>query len=84
MSFVSLPAGTFHKKPKKSRLENFPAGYVGWFYRNVADNVDNFLGSEFYGRIAKDADIPFEDVQKFILATSEFAKGLITMWQRTG
>ena len=29
MSFVSLPAGTFHKKPKKSRLENFPAGYVG-------------------------------------------------------
>ena len=38
----------FLKKAKKRRLKNFPAGYVGNFYRNLADNVDNFIGSDFY------------------------------------
>ena len=40
------------------------------------DNVDNFAGSEFYGKIANDANIPSEDVQKYILATSDFGKGI--------
>ena len=47
--FYSLPTGKLHKKPKQSRLKNFPTGYVGNFYRNLADNVDDFLGSDFYG-----------------------------------
>ena len=47
---------------------------MGKFYRNF----DTFLGSDFYGKIASDADIPSEDVQKFILATSGFAKGMQT------
>ena len=56
MGFYSLPDGKLHKKnPKKSRLTNFPAGYVGSFYRNLADNIDSFIGSDFYGRIAKDS-----------------------------
>ena len=63
-------------------LENFTreqkAGYVDSFYRNLADNVDNFIGSDFYGRIANDSNIPPEDVQKYILATSDFAKGMQT------
>ena len=63
------------RKPNNSRLKNLPAGYVGSFYRNLADNVDHFLGSDFYRRIANDSDIPSEDVQKYILATSDFAKG---------
>ena len=46
------------------KLKNFPAGYVGRFYRNLADNVDNFLGSDFYGKIAIDTNIPI-DVQKY-------------------
>ena len=74
--FYSLPTGKLHKKPKQSRLKNFPAGYVGSFYRNLADNVDNFLGSDFYGRISNDVNIPSEDIQKYILATSDFAKGM--------
>ena len=74
--FYSLPTGKLHKKPKQSRLKNFPAGYVGNFYRNLADNVDNFLGSDLYGRIANDVNIPSEDIQKYILATSDFAKGM--------
>ena len=44
----------------------------------MADKIDTFLGSDFYGRIANDADIPSEDVQKYILATSDFAKGMQT------
>ena len=66
-----------YKKPKKMKLKNFPAGYVGRFYRNLADNVDNFLGSDFYGKIAIDTNIPI-DVQKYILATSDFAKEMQT------
>ena len=78
MSFISLPTGKLYKKSEKKRIKNFSAGYVGKFYRNLADNVDTFLGSDFYGRIANDADIPSEDVQKYILATSDFAKGMVT------
>ena len=78
MSFISLSTGKLYKKPDKKKLKNFPAGYVGKFYRNLADNVDNFLGSEFYGRIANDAEIPSNDVQKYIPATSDFAKGMQT------
>ena len=76
--FYSLPTGKLYKKRGTSRLKNFPAGYVGSFYRNLADNVDNFLSSDFYGRITNDVDIPSEDVQKCILATPDFAKGMQT------
>ena len=76
--YYFLPTGTLHQKPEISRLKNFCVGYVDSFYRNLADNVDTFLGSDFYGRIAKDADLPSEHVQKYILATSDFAKGTQT------
>ena len=62
MTFISLPKGTLYKKPEKKKLKNFTAGYVGKFYRNLADNVNNFLGSEFYGKIEIDANITSEDV----------------------
>ena len=76
MGFYSLPTGKLHKKPRQERLKNFPTGYVGSFYRNLADNVDNFLGSDFYGWITNNANIPSEDIQKYILLTSDFAKGM--------
>ena len=59
-------------------MKNFSAGYVGKFCRNLANNVDNFLGSEFYGRIANDAEIQSNDVQKYILTSSDFAKRMQT------
>ena len=59
-------------------MKKLEVGCVGSFYRNLADNVDNFLGSDFYGRIAKNWNILAEDVQKYILATSVFAKGMQT------
>ena len=46
--FYLLPTNKLQKKEKTNRLKNFPAGYVGSFYRNLADNVDNFVGSDFY------------------------------------
>ena len=72
--FYSLPTGKLHKKEKQKRLKNFPADYISSFYRNLAYNVCNFFASDFYGRIASDANLPPEDVQKCILATLEFAK----------
>ena len=78
MGFHSLPTGKLHKKTKNSRLKNFPAGYVCSFYRNLADNTDNFIGSDFYRRIANDSNLPSEDVHKYILAISDFTKGIQT------
>ena len=78
MSFILLPMGTLYRKPEKKKLKNFPTRYLGKFYRNLADNADNFLGSEFYGRTTNDAEIPSNDVKKYILATSDFAKGMQT------
>ena len=78
MSFISLPTGKLYKKRETRKLRNFPAAYVGRFYRNLADNVDNLLGPDFYGQITNDYNIPSKDVQKYTLATSDFAKGMQT------
>ena len=72
----SFPTGKLHKIPRQSRLKNFSAGYVSSFYWNLPDNVDNFLGYDFYGRIANNANFPSEDIHKYILATLDFAKGM--------
>ena len=74
--FFLLPTNKLYKKENTRRLKNFPAGYVGSFYRNLADSVDT--SSAFYSRIANDANIPKEDVQKYLLATSDFAKSMQT------
>ena len=76
--FYLLPTKKLYKKEKTKRLKNFSAGYVGSFYRNLADSVDNFVGSDFYSRITKDSDLPEDDVQKYILATSDFSKSIQT------
>ena len=59
-----LPTNKLYKKENTKRLKNFPAGYVGSFYRNLADKVDDFTGSDFYSQIAADSDIPKDDFQK--------------------
>ena len=74
MSSISLPMGKLYKKAEK-KAKTFPAGYLGRFCRNFSNNFDSVLGSDFYRRIANDADIHSEDVQKFLLGTSDFSKG---------
>ena len=76
MFFASLPAGKLYKKNEKKKLKNSPTGYLGKFYRNLGDNVDSFSESDFYGRIANDADVSSQDVQRYLLATSNFSKGI--------
>ena len=78
MGFYLLPTYKLTKKTKNKILKNFPAGYVGSFYRNFVDNFDTFMGSGFYGRIANDSNISSEDIQKYIIATSDIAKGMQT------
>ena len=74
--FFLFPTNKLYKKENTRKLKNFPAGYVGRFYRNLADSIDT--SSDFYLRIADDANIPKEDVQKYLLATSDFAKSIQT------
>ena len=72
--FYLLPTNKLYIKNETRQLKNFPEGYIGSFYRNLADNIDDT--SDFLSRITADADIPREDVQKYILATSDFAKSI--------
>ena len=76
--FFLLSTNKLYKKENTRSLKNFATGYVGHFYRNLADNIDNFTDCHFYSRIAADANIPKQDVQKHILVTSDFAKSIQT------
>ena len=44
--FYLLPTNKLYKK-KKKKLKNFPADYVGSFYRNLAEKVEDFVGPDF-------------------------------------
>ena len=78
MSYITLPTGKLHQKKETKRLQNFRAGHVGKFYRDLANNVDSATTSDFYSRTANDVDVPSENIQKYLLATSDFAKGMQT------
>ena len=78
MSFYSSLTGKIYKRKEKRKLKNLPAEYVGRFYRNLANNVNNFLGSDFYEQIASGYGMLSADIQNNILATGDFAKGMQT------
>lgn len=67
MSFISLLTGKLHKKKLKKSLKIFPKATTIGFYRDLADDVDSAVRSDFYGRIVIDVDIPSDDIQKYIL-----------------
>ena len=50
---------------------------MGNFFRNLSDIVDN-VQSNFLSAISSDTSIPKDDVQKYLLATSDFAKSIQT------
>ena len=66
MSFISLPTAKLHRS----------ASYAGRFCSNLANNVDSAVSFDFHGRTADDVNIPSKDAQKYLLATSDFAKGM--------
>ena len=74
--FFLLPTNKLYKKENTKRLKIFPAGYVGSFYRNLADRVDT--NNDFLATISNDVNIPKNDIQKYILATSDFPKSMQT------
>ena len=85
MCFICLPMDKLYKTKKKKkkkngrekkRLKTLSGWLLGRFYMNLADNVDTFLGSDFYGKFASDADLPSEDVQKYLPTSSDFSKGI--------
>ena len=44
------------------------------FVRFLASNINSSANENFYGKIAKNADITSEDVQKYLLSIGDFAK----------
>ena len=66
----------FRKKTKTKKLKNFPAGYLGRFYRNHAKDIDSSVNRGFYSKITNDTDVPSEDVPKYLLATSDLATAM--------
>ena len=75
--FYLLPTNKLYKKENTKVLKNFPAGYVRNFYRNLSDRVNN-AQSNFLSAISNDTSIPKDNVQKYLLATSDFAKSIQT------
>ena len=49
---------------------------MGKFYKNLAQDNDSSINQKFCSKIAKNAESLSEDVQKYILATSDFAEGM--------
>ena len=78
MSYISLPTGKVHKKKRNQEFKTFPVGYVGKSYRDLTNKVDSATTSDFYSRIANNLHMPSKDIQKYFLATSDFAKGMQT------
>ena len=68
--------GKLYEKTKAKKLRNFPAECLGKFYRNLAQDIDSSVNEDFNGKIANDAEMLSEDFQKYLLATSDFAKGM--------
>ena len=64
------------KKTKSKKLKNFPAGYLGKFYRKHAKDVDSSVKRGFYSKMTNDAEVLSEDVQKYLLATSDLARAM--------
>ena len=75
--FYLLPTNKLFKIEDTKKLKNFRAGYVENFFRNLAHKVDN-VQSNFLSAISGDKDIPEDDIQKYLLATSDFAKSMQT------
>ena len=72
--FYLLPTNKLYKKENTKWLKNFPADSVGSFYRNLADDVDKFIVSDFYSRITNHSDIPDDDVQNIFLLRQNLQK----------
>lgn len=49
---------------------------MGKLYRNLANRIGSAVTSDFYGMITNDVDMPSNNVQKQLLATSDIINGM--------
>ena len=56
------------------RLNKIPTRYKNRFYRDLGDSFDKFFDSNFQRKIISNA--PSEDVKNYLLAISDFGKGI--------
>ena len=49
--FFLLPTNKLYKKENTKRLKNFPAGYVGSFYRKYKNNKRLYEVIEYFSRL---------------------------------
>ena len=49
---------------------------LGRVYSILANNTDNSVNEDYYGKIANNEDIPSKLIQKYLLVTIDFAKGM--------
>ena len=74
MAFNYLPSGKLDKKTKVEVVKKIPASYKNKFYKVLGNPFEKFFYSNFQREIISDA--PSEDVKSYLLATSDFGKGV--------
>ena len=74
MVYYSLLTGKLHKKTKTKKLAKIPASYESRFYKTLADPFDKPFNALFQYDIISKA--PNDDVKNYLLATSNFGKGM--------
>ena len=74
MAYYSLPTGKLHKKAETKKLAKIPASYESRFCKTLDDLFDQPFDTYFqHDAISK---VPSDDVKNFLLATSNFGKGM--------
>ena len=64
----------FIKKPETKELAKIPASYESRFYKTLFDPFEKSFDTLFQCDIISKA--PSDDVQNYLLATSDFCKGM--------
>ena len=75
MAYCSLPTGTLHKKKETKKLTERPASYENRFYKTLDNPFDKSFDMLFQREVIK--DVSSEDVKNYLLATSDFEKGVL-------
>ena len=72
MTFYCWPMGKLNKKNKVKNLNNLSSNFETDFYKNLLENVDSSLDSDFQRKIVSEA--PSKDFKNYLLTTSEYGK----------
>ena len=69
-----LRTGRLHKKTETKRLSTIPPNYESRFYKTLDDPLNKSFDTCFQRDVLSKA--PSKDVKKYLLATSDFGKGM--------